>query len=70
MSLDRKLSKDFRIPFPPWVRKYTVRGAVGIYDITNHLNPADVYDNVTSPYYGHFAGPQHRAFEPFLDLVY
>ena len=70
MSFDLKLSKDFRIPFLPWVRNHTIRGAVGIYNVTNHLNPRDVYNNVTSPYFGHFAGPQHRTFEPFMDFVY
>ena len=70
LSFDLKLSKDFRIPFVPWVRNHTLRGAVGIYNVTNHLNPRDVYNNVTSPYLGHFAGPQHRTFEPFLDLEY
>lgn len=69
-SFDLKLSKDFRIPFLPWVRNHTLRGALGIYNVTNHLNPRDVYNNVTSPYFGHFAGPQHRTFEPFLDIVY
>jgi len=70
MSLDLKLSKEFRIPFLPWVKNHTLQGALGIYNVTNHLNPLDVYNNVTSPYYGHLAGPQHRTFEPFLDLVY
>ena len=70
MSIDLKLSKDFRIPFLPWVRNHTLRGAIGVYNVTNHFNPRDVYNNVASPYYGHFAGPQHRTFEPFLDLVY
>ena len=65
-----KLSKDFRIPFVPWVRDHTFRGALGIDNVTNHLNPRDVYNNVTSPNFGHFAGPQHRTFEPFLDIVY
>jgi hypothetical protein len=70
MSIDLKLSKEFRIPFLPWVRNHTLEGALGIYNITNHYNPLDVYNNVASPYYGHFAGPQHRTFEPFLDLEY
>ncbi len=70
MSIDLKLSKDFRIPFLPWVRNHTLRGAIGVYNITNHLNPRNVYNNVTSPYFGHLAGPQHRAYEPFLDFVY
>ncbi len=70
MSFDLKLSKDFRIPFIPWVRNHNIRGAVSIYNVTNHLNPRDVYNNVTSPYFGHFAGPQHRIYEPFVDFVY
>jgi hypothetical protein len=70
LSLDLKLSKEFRIPFLPWVKNHTLQGALGIYNVTNHLNPLDVYNNVTSPYYGHLAGPQHRTFEPFLDLEY
>jgi len=70
LSLDLKLGKDFRIPFLPWVRKHTLRGAIGAYNVTNHLNPRDVYNNVTSPYFGHFAGPQHRTYEPFIDFVY
>jgi hypothetical protein len=70
MSIDLKLSKDFRIPFLPWVRNHTIRGAIGIYNVTNHLNPRDVYNNVTSPNFGHLAGPQHLTFEPFMDFVY
>ena len=70
LSFDLKLSKDFRISFLPWVRNHTLRGAIGAFNVTNHLNPRDVYNNVTSPYFGHFAGPQHRTFEPFLDFVY
>ena len=70
MSLDLKLSKDFRIPFLPWVRNHTIRGAIGVYNVTNHLNPRDVYNIVTSPNFGHLAGPQHLTFEPFMDFVY
>lgn len=70
MSLDLKLSKDFRIKFIPWVKKHTIRGGMSIYNVTNHLNPRDVYTNVTSPYFEHLAGPQHRFFETDVDLVY
>jgi hypothetical protein len=69
-SLDLKLSKEFRIKFLPWVRNHTIRGALNIYNLTNRLNPRDVYNNVTSPHYGHLAGPQHRFLDPFVDLVY
>jgi hypothetical protein len=69
-SLDLKLSKDFRVTFIPWVKNHTIRGSINIYNITNHLNPRDVYNNVTSPYFGHLAGPQHRFYDPMVDLVY
>jgi hypothetical protein len=69
-SFDLKLSKDFRIKFLPWVKNHTVRGSVTIYNVTNHLNPRDVYNNITSPNFGHWAGPQHRFFDPIVDLVY
>ena len=69
-SLDLKLSKDLRVPFLPWVKNHRLRGALGIYNITNNLNPRDVYNNTASPYFGHFAGPQHRLFDTFLDVVY
>jgi hypothetical protein len=70
LAIDLKLSKDFRIPFLPWVRNHTLRGALGVYNLTNHLNPRDVYNNVASPYFGHFVGPQHRMFDTFLDVIY
>jgi hypothetical protein len=70
MAVDLKLSKDFRIPFLPWVRNHTLRGALAIYNITNHTNPRDVYNSVASPYFGHFVGLQHRMFDTFLDVIY
>ena len=70
LSLDLKLSKDFRIKFLPWVKNHTIRGAISVYNLSNHLNPRDVYNNVTSPNFGHPAGPQHRFLEPFVDFVY
>jgi hypothetical protein len=70
LAVDLKLSKDFRIPFLPWVRNHVLRGAFGVYNLTNHLNPRDVYNNVASPYFGHLAGPQHRMFDTFLDVIY
>jgi hypothetical protein len=70
LALDLKLSKDFRIWFLPWLKHHSFRGALGIYNVTNHLNPRDVYDNIASPYFGHFAGPQHRTLDTMLDVVY
>jgi hypothetical protein len=70
LALDLKLSKDFRIWFLPWLKHHSFRGGLGIYNITDHLNPRDVYNNIASPYFGHFAGPQHRTLDTMLDVVY
>ena len=70
LALDLKLSKDFRIPFLPWVKNHKLRGVLAIYNITDHANPRDVYNNIASPNFGHFAGLQHRMFDTDLDIIY
>jgi hypothetical protein len=69
-SLDLQLTKDFRVPFVPWLKNHKVRGALQIFNITNHSNPRDVYANVASPYFGRFVGFQHRLYAVSLDIVY
>lgn len=70
LSLDLKLSKDFRLPIIPWLKNHKFRGAIAIYNITNHSNPRDVFANLASPLFGHFAGFQHRSYETWVDIVY
>ncbi len=70
VSLDVQVSKDFQFPFIPWVRKHTLRGSVRIFNVTNHGNYRDVYNTVTSPYFGDYAGFQHRFYDLSLDIVY
>jgi hypothetical protein len=70
LSLDLQTSKDFQIPFIPWVRKHTLRGSVRVFNLTNHGNFRDVYSTVTSPYFGDYAGFQHRFYDLSLDIVY
>jgi hypothetical protein len=70
VSLDMQVSKDSRIPLLPWLRNHTVRSSVRIYNLTNHMNFRDVYNNAASPLYGDFAGIQHRFFSLGLDIVY
>jgi hypothetical protein len=43
----------------------------GLYslNLTNHSNPLEVYNNVTSPYFGHFVGFQHRVNGFVVDIV-
>jgi hypothetical protein len=69
-SLDLKLSKDFNLPLTSWLKNHKFRGALQIYNITNHSNPLDVYSNITSPFFGHFVGFQHRLFDVSFDIVY
>lgn len=71
-SLDVKVSKDFHIPLLHfWIFKnHEFRGAIEIYDITNKQNPVAVYNNIASPYYGHYIGFQHRTYNTFFDLIY
>lgn len=71
-SLDLKISKNFHLPFIhlSFFRRHEFRGALQVYDITNHQNPVALYNNVASPYYGHFIGFQHLAFDTFFDLIY
>lgn len=71
-SLDVKISKDFHLPFLHFgiFKNHKFRGALEIYDITNHQNPVDVYNNTASPFYGHYIGFQHMTFNTFFDLIY
>lgn len=69
-SLDLKLSKDFSLPLIHWLKTHKFRGAIAIYNVTDHSNPRDVYNNVASPFYGHFVGFQHRSVETWFDVIY
>jgi hypothetical protein len=69
-SLDLEMSRDFRLKFLPWVGKHTMRGALRIFNITNHFNPRDVYSSIASPDFGHFAGLQHRSYDSSLSIFY
>lgn len=69
-SLDVQASKDFQIRFLPWVRKHMLRGSFRVFNLTDHGNFRDVYNTVTSPYFGDYAGFQHRFYDLSLDIVY
>jgi hypothetical protein len=61
-SLDAQAYRDFHLhlPFKEHGSRHKVR--VGLYSInlTNHGNFHDVYNNVTSPFFGEFTGFQRR----------
>ena len=56
-SLDMKIYRDFKLPaFAGRLQDHRFR--IGIYslNVTNHLNPRDVYNKVASFVFGHFVG--------------
>jgi Carboxypeptidase regulatory-like domain len=61
-SLDAQLYRDFHLPLRFLERGGGHKVRVGLYSInlTNHGNFHDVYNNVTSPFFGEFTGFQRR----------
>jgi len=70
-SLDVRLYREFAVHIPRTERSKTHKVRLGVYstDITNRQNPHDVYNNVTSPIFGEFAGFQRRYTGLVLDLI-
>jgi len=70
-SLDVRLYREFAVHIPRTERSKTHKVRLGVYstDITNRQNPHDVYNNVTSPIFGQFAGFQRRYTGLVLDLI-
>jgi hypothetical protein len=70
-SLDARLYREFSIHIPRTEAKSKHKFRVGVYsiDITNRQNPHDVYSNVTSPFFGDFAGFQRRYVGLVLDFI-
>jgi hypothetical protein len=69
-SLDLQTTKDFKVSFIPILRKHLLRGGLRIFNLTDHGNFRDVYNTVTSPYFGSYAGFLHRSYDLSLDIVY
>ena len=70
LSLDLRMTKDFRVPITSWLKKHKFRIDFTVFNLTNHANPRDVYANVASPHFGSFLGFQHRVYDLSLDIVY
>jgi hypothetical protein len=67
-SLDLKVYREFRLDLPG-VRNRKLRVGVYTLNLTNHSNWLDVFNNVTSPYFGHLVGMQHRMNGLVIDIV-
>jgi hypothetical protein len=70
-SFDVKWTKEFHMSPLPWrfINRHVFRVGFAVFDVTNHLNPEDVYNNNTSPYFDHFVGFRHIGFATYFDLV-
>jgi Carboxypeptidase regulatory-like domain len=61
-SLDVKLSREFTVhmPFKENAKRRKISIGVFSLDVTNRLNPHDVFSNIASPIFGQFDGFQRR----------
>jgi len=67
-SLDVKIYREFKLNLPG-LRNRKLRLGLYTLNLTNHPNWLGVYNNVTSPYFGHFVGFQHRVNGFVIDIV-
>jgi hypothetical protein len=70
-SLDAKIYREFRIPFAGSNGGKAHHVRLGFYstNITNHHNFHDVYNNVTAPNFGQFAGFLDRRAGGVIEFV-
>jgi hypothetical protein len=67
-SFDFKIWKMFPLPhWLPWGGGFKLRWGIGVRNLTDARDPRDVYNNITSPNFGHFVGYQHRVLEINVD---
>ncbi len=71
LSLDMKVYRivSLRLPFLGGSKRHKFRLGVYSINLTNHTNPQDIYSNIDSPYFGQFAGFQHRVNGLVIDVV-
>jgi hypothetical protein len=68
-SFDAQFFRDFRLPFVHRNTSHKLRlGAYSI-NLTNYHNWNDVYNNVTSPFFGQFVGFQRRTDGFIISIV-
>jgi hypothetical protein len=68
-SLDCQVYRNFRIPFEHHPSSRKIHFGVYVLNITNHGNFNAVFNNVTSPNLGHFAGFERRQTAFLLSVV-
>jgi Carboxypeptidase regulatory-like domain/TonB dependent receptor len=70
-SLDGRIYREFPLVMPFIGRSNKKKFRFGVYslDLTNRLNPHDVFSNVTSPLFGQFAGFHRRIDGLVIEIV-
>jgi hypothetical protein len=70
-SLDARIYREFPLRLPFVGRSKSRKIRLGLYslNLTNHLNPHDIYNNVASPLFGQFAGYHRRIDGLVIEIV-
>jgi hypothetical protein len=68
-ALDLRINKDFTFQHS-LAKDHKFRVGLFVYNVFNHQNPRNVYNNTTSPYFNHFVGILHRSYNASFDIVY
>ena len=68
-SIDSQVYRDFRIPFTHHDGSHKISLGLYVINLTNHRNFNQVYNNVTSPHFGNFAGFERRQTAFLLSVV-
>lgn len=68
-SIDSQVYRDFRIPFTHHGGSHKMRLGLYVINLANHRNFNQVYNNITSPHFGNFAGFERRQTAFLLSVV-
>ncbi len=70
-SLDVKIYREFRLRFRFFgpLKNRSIRIGAYSLNLTEHSNPLEIYNNVTSPVFGHLVGFQHQVDGLIIDMV-
>jgi hypothetical protein len=68
-SVDCQVYRDFRIPFIHDRTSHKIRLGLYVINLTNHGNFDQIYNNVTSPEFGRFAGFERQKTAFLLSVV-
>ena len=65
VSLDARIARDFQVS-----KKYAIRPSISFFNLTNHLNPEAVHNNIGDPALGYFFGHRGRRYTGDIDFIF